>query len=120
MGHWRVQTLVGPKTIHLFGKQSLVPGLLNAVGDGRGQPQEILGIPCVDDLGLGLECPVSEDRVIDRPASKTGRGRRFRYLKILLLVESYDRQPFPDVAEEQQRFVPADVVLGWACPVRVT
>src|SRR3990172_1349701 len=92
--------------------RSLGIGILHAAGDSRGQAQEILGVPCVDSLGLGLERAVAEDRVVNRAAGETTRGGRFRHLKILLRVESDQRQPLPDVAEEEQRFVAADAALA--------
>lgn len=87
-------------------------GILHAAGDSRRQAQEIFGVPCVDHLGLGLERAVAKDRVVNRAAGETARGGRFRHLKIFLLVESDQREPLPDVAEEEQRFVAADAVLA--------
>ena len=72
----------------------------------------ILGVPSVDNLGPGFERAVAEDRVVNRAAGETGRGGAFRHLKILLLLESDERQPVPNVAEEQKRLVTADAPLA--------
>ena len=82
--------------------------MLHAAGDGRREAQKILGVPGVDDLGLRFERTMAKDRVVNCAPGKIGRGGRFRHSKILPLVESDDRQPFPDVTEELQRLIAAD------------
>jgi len=80
---------------------------LHTAGDEGGQSQKILGIPGVDGRGVGLEGAMPEDGVIDCAAGDACRGGSFQHLKILLLVESHDREALADIADEQQDLVAA-------------
>jgi hypothetical protein len=50
--------------------RALAIGIFHAVGDGRGQAQKILGVPCVDNLGIGFERAVAENRIVNRAAAR--------------------------------------------------
>ena len=88
-------------------------GILDPVGDSRGQAQKIFGVPGVDNFGPGFERAVAEDRVVDRAAGKIGGGGRFHHFKILPLVKGDHRQPLPDVTQEKHRFVAAYAARAW-------
>src|SRR6266851_5036128 len=69
------------------------------------QPQEIVRVPRVDHLGIGLQRALSEKRVIDRATGEARGTGRFRDLNVLVLVERDQRHLVTDVAEKQHRLV---------------
>jgi len=82
-------------------------GRLHAARDGRGKPQKIFRVPSIENFGAGLERAVSEDCIVDRAARQTGLGASYRRSKVLVCLETDERQLLSDIAQEQKRLVSA-------------
>ena len=92
-----------------------IQSLIGASDERRnlwGQAQEILRVPSVEGLGLGLERATTEQGVVNRATGQPRHGGFFDKLKIFALVKGDECQVFADVVQEQEGRVASDAPLA--------
>jgi len=85
-----------------------IQSLIGASDERRnlwGQAQEILRVPSVEGLGLGLERATTEQGVVNRATGQPRHGGFFDKLKIFAFIKGDERKVFTDVAEKEERRV---------------
>lgn len=69
-------------------------------------------IPGIDCLGLGFERTLREHGVVDCSADDSGQSGLSHGIGILVRRERNDREPLPNVPDEEQRLIAADPMLA--------